>query len=196
MNLLRLIPLLTICACSSTVPRTKSSDKSMRIMVDPASVDVPNHVRLQNALVNSGKWIVVDRRAGLNAIKKEQEELHRNASERYEDKAKYAQWGKLYGIGSVAVGHSQCRNLDGLWGVYHRCKQTLELVDSNTGEVIVSVSGEEDAKYGESPEWTKTVDKLDGAYPKAFETFTKHQKLELYEQESEEAAVREKEKSK
>jgi len=194
-NLLTLsLAALFLSACSSTVKRTKFSDKNMRVMIDPASVSVEHHVRIQSALVRSEKWAVVDRASGLEAIKKEQDLLHRSALDRYEDKEKWAQWGKLYGVGAVVVGHASCYKGKNFWQINRRtCNQFLNLVDANTGEVIVAVENRASAPVHEIPDWHEIVEKLNDAYPSAFKHFEKHEKLSTYESESKEHAVRQKE---
>ena len=188
------ILLLLLPACSSApVKRTKFSDKNMRIMIDPASVNAQNHVRIQTALVKSDNWIVLDRNKALAAIKKEQEELHRSSIDRYEDKQKYAHCGKLYGVGAVIVAHVDCHDDEGWTSRVNRCKEYLNLVDANTGEVIVAVDHIETAEYNQTPEWEEVVEKLNAAYPSAFEEHQKHKKLVQYEQESGEEAQRQRE---
>ncbi len=186
--------LVTLSACSSSpVKRTKFSDKNMRIMIDPASIDSKNHVRIQTALVKSENWVVLDRNKGLAAIKKEQEQLHRAAIDRFDDKEKYAQWGKLYGVGAVIVANVDCHDDEGLMSRVNRCKQYLNLVDANTGEIIVAVDYIETAEFNQTPDWEEAVEKLNAAYPSAFEEHQKHQKLAQYEQESKEEAQRQRE---
>ncbi|MGE0634516.1 MAG: hypothetical protein AB7O96_19020, partial [Pseudobdellovibrionaceae bacterium] len=63
---------IAMVGCSSTPEkRTKFSDKNMRLMIDPASITPENYARLQTALVSQDMWVVLDRAAGLEAIKKE-----------------------------------------------------------------------------------------------------------------------------
>ena len=164
-------------------------------MIDPSSIDVENYTRIQTALVDSGKWIVIDRSSAFNAIKKEQEMIHREESDRFEDKEKYAMWSKLYSVGAVIVGHVQCREKAKFLhdGMFVYCLQSLNLVDSNTGEVIAVAENENSARYGRTPDWTETVAQLNDHYPEVFEEIKKHEKLIQYEKEAKEAAQRQRE---
>src|SRR5665647_827111 len=111
MKFLMTVPMLILLITSCSSPnkqRTKWTDKSMRVMIDPDSIDEENYVQIQSALVRSGKFTVVDRARGMQAAEKEQERLHRNNSDRFEDKEKWAHWGKMYGVGSIIVPHVQC----------------------------------------------------------------------------------------
>lgn len=193
-----------LSACSHSVPRTKWSDKNLRVMIDPTQVDKDNYAKLQKALVQSGNFTVVDRGPGWNAIKKEQERLHRNEEDRYADKEKWAHWGKLYGVGSIVVPHTECTRVTsgGFFkpGPRMRCMQLLSIVDANTGEVVVMIENESIGErmeniYGNnyhSPEWDESVGKLVDAYPKKFSEEAYHPILENYRKLSEEEAIRQK----
>lgn len=199
-----LIMPLMIISCSSGLKRTKETDKSRRVMVDPSSLDERQHAGLQNSLVQSGEFYVVDRSKGYAAIKKEQERLHKDLPDRFEDKQKYAHWGKMYGVGAVIVGHQQCGRNDynilvgilhmatlGMFHNSHVCNQYLDLIDSNTGEIITSIKSTYKTDQPEDTmDWNIAVDQLISAYPIHFVTRKKHQELESYEQISGENSQR------
>jgi hypothetical protein len=197
---------VSFTGCSHGMPkRTKWTDKNLRVMIDPTQIDKDNYVKLQKALVQSGNFTVVDRAAGFAAIKAEQERLHRNEVDRYEDKEKWAHWGKLYGVGSIIVPHAECTRVTS-GGIFHpgprlRCFQSLSIVDANTGEVVSMI---EDENFGERmeniygnnyhvPEWDDAVELLVKAYPKDFDGRTYHPVLENYRNLSKEEAIRQKE---
>lgn len=184
-------------SCSHEEYRTRFTDKNMRLMIDPASISVENYVRLQTALVQQQMWTVLDRKSGLEAIKKEQENLHVNEPNRFADKEKWAQWGKLYGVGAVIVGHTQCFFKERIFTFKPKgywCDQMLNLIDANTGEVLLGV---EDGQYTDGPEvapdWKEIAQKLADIYPKKFESHPISESLETYKLESEETAKRVKE---
>jgi hypothetical protein len=185
-----------LIGCASPEHRTRYTDKNMRLMIDPASVSPENYARIQTALVQQEMWVVLDRSAGLEAIKKEQETLHRTSSDRYDDKQKWAHWGKLYGVGAIVVSHAQCFNKKTWYdpkGEYY-CSQFLNLVDANTGEVILGVEGGEYTDGPDaSPDWKKIAGKLADAYPKDFKRQPTSERIENYKSESEEASRRQKE---
>lgn len=186
----------TMLGCSS-LPRNKWTDKSMRVMIDPEGVDAKHYVRVQQALVASGKYVVVDRGMGYNAIKKEQEREHRENTDRFMDREKYAHWGKLYGVGAVVVAHAQCTTKDGWFKhAYPFCRQYLAIVDSNTGEVIATAEEESEGSsydYDLAPSWEDAVAKLNDAYPSHFEPNKDHKALRDYKDLSQEEATRQRE---
>lgn len=199
MKLFFLIFLLGVflCGCTSNPPRTKFSDKNMRVMLYPRGIDAGHYASIQSALVQSDVWVVLDRAQGLEAIKEEQNTIHRNETDRYEDSEKFSHWGRLYGVGAVVVAHAQCSNRAGEWKqneLRTYCTQYLNLVDANTGEVVISVDAKNDSVYGEIPDWKEIVNKLADTYPKYFTREKITERLEKYKEESKERALREKEK--
>lgn len=186
----------TVTGCATA--RTKWTDKTMRVMIDPDGVEADHYVRIQEALVSSGKWVVVDRGMGYNAIQKEQEREHRGQSDRFLDREKFAHWGKLYGVGGIVVAHAQCQVKDG-WFIkknYPHCQQYLAIVDTNSGEVISAVQDEVDGgsyDYQLAPSWEEIVAKLNNAFPTHFETNKDDKILRDYKDVSQEEATRQKE---
>ncbi len=180
--------ILMMGACAEK--RTKYSDKAMRIMIDPNSVDSANYVRLQQALMQSGKWWVVDRYKAFKAVKKEQERQHRQEADRYDDKEKWAMWGKMYGVGAIIVANAQCQT-NFTWmahNPYELCLQSLSIVDASSGELITMISHEQEggiAKTYIAPEWYDAVDKLNSAYPDNFKPVAYTDRLKDYQKEAE-----------
>lgn len=195
-----LVTCLMFSACSSA-PRSKWTDKNMRICIDPDSVSPEHYVQIQTALVETGKFTVVDRASGMSAVKKEQERLQRNEVDRYEDKEKWAHWGKMYGVGSIVVAHAQCRRTGSFWNPrsqYLNCKQFLSMVDANTGEVFLAVDGENDGpsfqdREYQVPDWKDVVEKLVKNYPEQFRSEQYAGPARIYQEVSEEHAKRQKE---
>jgi len=183
-----------LVGCASVEKRTKYTDKNMRIMIDPASVNPDTYAKIMYSLQATEMWTIIDRSNAFEAIKHEQEELHRTAIDRYEDKEKWAQWGKLYGIGAVVVGHNQCRHTTKTFrGRVLKCQQYLTIVDANTGEVIAAVANDAYSDPTEYPSWDDAAEKLAAAYPKDFSSKPNSERLEMYKLESKEAAQRQKE---
>lgn len=172
----------------------------MRVLIDPDSLSADDYVAVQTALVKEGSFTVVDRSKGFKAIKVEQERTHRVEEDRYSDKEKWSHWGRLYGVGAIVVGHTQCYRTKpwfSQYSVVNRCKQYLSLMDSNTGEVIVAVDGEGDkpgsvdgGSYNLPADWTDTVVKLVDTYPKEYKPQYYSEKLENYRDVSAEEARR------
>jgi hypothetical protein len=183
---------MIVSACASQEDtRTKWTDKGMRVMLDADSVDEQNYIRATTAVVKSDKWTVVDRRNAFEAIKKEADREHRQDEERFENKAKWLQWGKLYGIGSVIVPYTDCwltRNRFTKNETKH-CRLSLTLADSNTAEIIVAVEAEQSCSPSETPDWTEAVEKLADAYPEKFVEHQKSKRIQAYENESEKLAI-------
>ena len=204
LNLIALILMLSAVVGCATAPqpKTKWTDKNMRVMIDPDSIDETHYVQIQTALVRSAKFTVVDRGTALKAVKAEQERLHQDEPDRYADREKWAHWGKLYGVGSVIVAHVQCVK-QGVW--YNPnlttlfCKQFLSMVDSNTGEVILAVEGENSSPSSAdqdyiAPEWKEVVAQMVEEYPKFFKNEDYTGNALAYQAVSEEHAKRQKEK--
>lgn len=190
------ITAIALAGCAST-PRTKWTDKTMRVMIDPDSIEAAQYVMIQKALVDSGKWFVVDRAKGFKAIKTEQERLHRAEEDRYDDREKFAHWGKLYGVGGIVVANAQCKKeqgwLIGRW--YQSCHQYLSIIDANTGEVITAI--ENSAESGEAefyPKWDEAVAKLNESYPATFKPMQTSERLEQYRELSKEESQRQRER--
>ena len=190
---------MSLISCSST-PRTKWTDKNMRIMVSP-DIDEENYVQIQQALVKSGKFTVVDRARALAAVKKEQESTLRTEEDRFSDNAKFSHWGKLYGVGSIVIAHVQCAKEHSTFNrtkLYLDCRQYLSMVDSNTGEVFVAVEGQNEgpSTYDLSfivPNWDETVVKLLDAYPSSFRNENYAKTVTDYQDLSTEHAQRQRE---
>ncbi len=186
---------LTMSACATA--RTKYSDPVLRIMLDPDSIEVSHHARIQQALVASGKWTVVDRAAAFSALKKEQERIHQVEPERYNNREKWARMSQLYGVGGVVTANAQCARRGTLFlgRSYQHCLQTLSIVDASTGEVIASVEAESDGEPsddGIAPSWALAVELLNAAFPAHFESRTEHKRLTEYRDltEAEALAIR------
>jgi hypothetical protein len=187
------------------MPRNKWSDKNLRVFIDPTQVDKDNYFKLQKALVASGNFTIMDRADAFKAVEGEQELLHRKQVDRFEDKEKWAHWGKMHGVGAIVVPHNECtrKQSGGFFhpGVRDICDQTLSMIDGNTGEIIVmienqAISEQVDTYYtykGKAPSWDDAVEKLVDAYPKKFSTEMYHPVLQTYQQISKEEAVRQKE---
>ncbi|MGE9746234.1 CsgG/HfaB family protein [Bdellovibrio bacteriovorus] len=181
--------------CSSKEKRTKFSDKSMRIMIDSASISAKEYAKLQTALVANGSFIILDRSKGLKAIKEEQDMLHRKSIDRFEDREKFALYGKLYGAGAVVVANVQCRDISYWTGMGHECQQSINLMDTSTGEVITAVENTVKTDWGTVASWDEAVTKLVDAYPKDFKSEPITARLMEYKAESQEEALRQREQA-
>lgn len=184
------VSLLTGCSTA----RTKFTDPTLRVMIDPASLPAAHHARVQQALHRNGKFIVVDRSAGYLALKEEQNREHKTESDRFLDKEKYALYGKVYGVGSIVVGHVECVTQDGFFRhAFNHCRQYLAIVDARSGEVITTAEGEADSgsyTYNEAPDWTDVVNDLADNFPKNYEPNKDHQILRDYKDLAAEEAQR------
>jgi hypothetical protein len=139
----------------------------MRVAIDPESISVGSYARLQAALSDTGKFVLVDRAAGFKAIAREQEIQH--TTTRFGANEKYGLWGKMFGVGAVFVGTEQCRAAATILGRQYRdCVETLALVNATTGEVMAAGEVREDADFDVAPRWDRAVEKLVEAYPKVF----------------------------
>lgn len=191
------ISCLATSGCSS-VPRTKWTDKTMRIIIDPDGIDANNYVRIQQALVNSGKWVVLDRASAFYAIKKEQERLHRTEADRFEKREKWAIWGRALGAGGIVEAHVQCQNKHH-WlteSQYARCQQFISIADSNTTEILAAVENTENGdlnEYNLAPSWNDVVAMMNDAYPNNFKPKKDSEILENYRDLAAEESTRQEE---
>lgn len=201
-NVLLILVIASAVGCSSSLKRTKWTDKNMRVFIDCQQLDDSQCAQLKYSIVSSGVFTVVDRDSGMTAIQKEQERMHRKQIDRFDDKEKWAHWGKLYGAASAIVAHVQCQQENSFWNMAQnrqRCQQNLAMVDTNTGEVLVAVRGENTgtSSYDRSymvPDWDGTVAALVDKYPKKFMDDQQYAKSVVqYQAVSKEHAARQKE---
>lgn len=193
---LSVIGVSTLTGCAT--PRTKWTDPTMRILIDPTNISAAHYARIRQALHQNNRFIVVDRADGYKAVIEEQEREHRSQSDRFMDKEKYAIWGRVYGVGAVVVANAQCITRDGWFKhAYNHCRQSLAIVDARTSQVIAVGEAEADSgsyTYNEAPEWDEAVDKLVDNFPKNYEPNKDHQILRDYKDEAGEEAQRQKER--
>lgn len=160
---------LALTGCSST-PRTKWTDKSMTIGIHPGILDPANTMELTSQFMQSNRWNIVDRMYGLDGVMKEQDMVHVNLPGRFDDKRKYSHWKKLYGIGALIVPFAQCEYVPPEDAYEKRkCHLVINMVDTNTGQTLVSVSGSGKWKPGAIfKEWKGLVEQFEERYPKYF----------------------------
>ena len=186
----------TLTGCGHA--RTKLTDAQHRIAIDPTGLSARQYVRFQQALVASGKWIVVDRAMGMDAVMKEQNKEHVAQPERFADMQKYALWKEMMGIGAVAIGHADCFTKSG-WLFkknYNHCRLYGAIINTSTGEVMSTAEDEADTdsyEYRMAPEWNDLVSKLNDNFPKNFERNKDEQSLRDYQELAKEKAQRTKE---
>lgn len=181
---------LLIVACSSKEKRNVWTDPVMRVMIDPDTIDAHNYVRITNALIKNGKFTVIDRGAGYMAARKEQERLHLDKIDRFDDREKFAHWKKLYGVGGVIVAHSQCQRVYGYFGTSIDCRNNLAIINATTGEVITTAEDNTSSKSDPVADWSETVSILSETFPKHFEDDKTNQRLYEYKELSKEEALR------
>lgn len=202
MKKLSTLALTVLVAACSTNPITKWTSPEMRVAIDPDSLDSANYVRIRQALVESGRFFVVDRQDGFKAVVKEQNIEHRDAPNRFGDREKYARMARLFGVGAVVVGHVECMPRHGLFrGDYLYCEQFLALINAVTAEVISEVKGNDDSGeqfYGTikiASDWTATVAKLNSAIPRNYEKEHYDARMKMYREEIGEDSIRARELS-
>ncbi|WII72158.1 hypothetical protein QJS83_16975 [Bdellovibrio sp. 22V] len=202
------LSVVLISGCSSPPKRSVWSDKNMRVFIDPDSVSSQDYVEISNELVKSGRFMVIDRAQGFRAVQREQERLHRVQADRFENKEKYAIWGKMFGVGAIVVGHSQCYRRKP-WISFssapylNSCSQYLSLIDSNTGEVILSVDGKDEQpapgnnwgseSFTPPQNWANIVDKFVNSYPENYKPAYYSESMMKYRDQAEQEALKQKE---
>jgi hypothetical protein len=170
--LLVFVSMISLFGCAAKPVATKYNSPVMRVMIDPVGLTQDQFAQLQTSVVQSGKFIVVDRNNGFDAVKREQERQHETDSDRFDNREKYAHWAKLHGAGGVIVANTQCeRKAHFIGGYYNQCRQTVHLIHANTGEVLAAVETYADSEDGWNmmPSWDLAMDKLNKNMPKNFE---------------------------
>ena len=153
--------------CSSMPKRTRSSDPVMRIAIDADTLSESSYARLLQAIMDTGKFIVVDRSSGFKAIVQEQE--HQHGTTRFGAHEKYALWGSLYGVGGIFVGTEECMLRDPFIGSkYYECLQNLTLINTTTGEVMAASEALSESETRRAASWDDAIDTLVDHYPKRF----------------------------
>lgn len=157
-------------SCSHRPVMTKYENPIMRVMIDPDSIQYDQFMMLQTSLLQSGKFIVVDRSSGFKAAKKEQERQHRGEADRFDDREKYAWYGKMYGVGGIVVAGVRCERMASfLSGPYNKCHQMLSLINAMTGEVMAAVQEDAESEKGlwnGIPSWDDIVSDFNRSLPK------------------------------
>jgi hypothetical protein len=92
--------------------------------------------------------------------------LHRDSHDRFENKEKWAHWGKAHGVGAVILAQNKCMEAVS-WGAYFlRCQQVLSMIDASTGELISSSVETVDSEDRLPPAWHESVERLVKHIPK------------------------------
>lgn len=189
--ILLLISWFTLVGCAT--PRTKDTDPTLRVFIDPMAIDKTNYARLVTALKSSGKYIVVDRADGFEAAKREQDFQYTNDSQRVDARERYATYFKMFGAGGVVAAKSMCHPSQRFWSNQgdFDCLQNLSLIDARTGEVIATAEHlATDAVYfyGElrtPASWGGVVKNLNANMPANFTPKSTHPKIVEREDEAE-----------
>jgi hypothetical protein len=182
--------------CGHTqVRRTLNNDAMLRVIIDP-NVPVEHYVQIRRALVQSGRFEVIDRRDGWNAAVQEQDLQFRSGyKDRFSDREKWAHIGRMYGARGIITASAMCYQKQSWLGEYRKyCKQELSFIDSYTGRVEFAVSGENSEAWvvGYSvPDWNEVVEAAAKEYPKFFVPRVVDPLLEQYQDQSEELSKRE-----
>src|SRR5271168_1871645 len=83
------------------IRRTLETDSMLRVLIDPR-IDVANYVEIRRALVQSGKFEVIDRKDGYEAALAEQDLQFRSGmSDRFADRDKWSRIGQMYGAQGI-----------------------------------------------------------------------------------------------
>jgi hypothetical protein len=194
--ILSLMVLLSLTACGGpTVRRTLETDPALRVLLDPR-IPVEQYVQIRRALVQSGKFEVVDRRDGFELAIQEQDMQFRSGyADRFSDQEKWAHIGQMYGARGIITAHAECYQDKNFWGSYRRyCKQELAFIDGVTGVVEFAVNGKNDEPWVvgyTAPDWDDTVAKAVETFPEYFKPRIIKAPLDQYMAQSEERSKRE-----
>jgi len=163
---------VVMTGCSSVRIRTKYTDPAHRVMILPSSITEESYNQIMASMMDSNKFIIVDRGRGFKALKKEQTMIHKEEGDRFDNAEKYSRYGKLYGVGAVIVASQNCQKIPGVWTQIKRtdCRQYMSAIDTSTGEVITSVQRlEEGESMMVNPTWDNTVEAFNERFPKTWD---------------------------
>lgn len=185
--------LALVTGCSTARVRTKFTDPAHRVFIVPSGINEDAYVRLQTSLVESNKFFVVDRARGFDAVKEEQDMIHRNDVDRFDDEEKYAMYGKLYSVGAVITANERCHWEQGIFSYTMVCLQNMAAIDTITGQVITAASNVSRSSDATNS-WDDTVDKFNASFPKTWESEKYDEKMMHFRKVAAENALRAKEK--
>jgi len=187
--------LLVGCGGPQVIKRSLETDPQLRVALD-SRIDVQHYVQIRRALVETGKFEVVDRQAGFGAVMAEQDRQD-SPEERFGDEERWAPMGSLYGAGAIVTATAICKQQQDFWGHYERfCRQEIALVDARTGKVLVAVRGQNSEPWTAdytAPDWDEVVQKLAAEYPKYYQARVIKRPLDQYMAQSAERARRSRE---
>ena len=193
MKIATMVLALVLVGCSTAQVRTKYTDPSHRVFIDPSGLDEDAYVRLQTSLVESNRFFIVDRARAFKAVKAEQDMIHRHAVGRFADEEKYAFWGKLYSVGAVVTARELCHWEQNFFSYALVCAQHMSAVDASTGLVIAAASHVARSGSDAAPTWDETVERFNRSFPTTFEAKKFDSGLEHYRKLAAENALRAKE---
>ena len=165
--------ILFLAACSSkpvTTPLARENHPLLRVIVDDrVSSVVYNQVTV--ALMQSGRYEVLERQAGYAASVRETDRVFKNEPDKFDPEEKWLWYSKYRGGRGLIIPSMECVTRYNNWnGDYRRsCKQFISLVDGMTSRVIAAVSDEQTSSEQTTPEWTTIVEKLNESLPEHVE---------------------------
>ena len=186
--------ILMMPGCGGKTVRDLAHDPGLRVFLDP-TIPSGQYVLIRRALIQSGKFELVERR-DLNMVIGEQDlQFRSQTSDRFDPREKWAHIGKLLGAAMVITGQADCYEKKNFWGTFKRaCRQNLTAIDGVTGQDLVAVENENTRDWTANwifPDWDDTVSLLVKEYPKYFEPRANSPELEEYRNISEERSKRE-----
>lgn len=168
-----ILMLVSLSACSSgPVRKTEKMEKwtapEMRVAVYAPYTSEMAQAQIEEAIQMTGKFWIVSRGDGLDAIFKEQEMTHREQMDRFENREKWAHWGKAHGVGAIIFGREKCNEVISFGGgIFKRCQQSLSMIDATSGEILATALEIADGEVdGLAPSWNEVSDKLMKRIPK------------------------------
>lgn len=195
MKTLIFVILIAMIVSGCATPMTKFNSPVMRVFVDPDTLNQADYTRVVHAISKTGKFKVVDRKAGYQAALNEQDRQHVNQANRFDNREKFALYAKLFGARGVVVATAECQDSTGFFAntYFKKCHQTLQILDANTSEIISSVDNVVEGKFGElglGIGWEETAFLLADSFPKYFEGDKDTEELKNYRKIAEDSAIK------
>lgn len=168
---------LVLFGCSS-LKRTKYSDTVHRVYVDNQGAKPEMYYPVQHAIFRTEKFFVVDRAQGFESLKQEQLDEWKSQADRFEGSQRYAEYGKLYGVGGVIVPTLYCHPDDDEFD----CAQLLSLIDTTTGQVVATGAAKLHIENLSQLSWDECAQSLVDNFPEYFDTREKEKRLKEKEE--------------
>lgn len=158
-NLILILSTLMVVGCASNGVKKSNftwTDRAARLMIDPNGIPAEHYAMIQDSLIKSDRFVVIDRPQDLDTIQKVT-----NSMDPEVVKSRWMEYSKRYDVGGIVTAHVQCFNK----GSQKFCHQFMAINNTETGELVAQAEGENSAMTAVSydyivPDWDATANLL------------------------------------